>query len=136
MEYILLFQIFLISFLINAVWEMNHSVLYKTCYELPLKKCMKLLTVMSLKDGFWITLFYLISFILFSTQNPFINPHQIGLFILLALSFSFIDEKISIKKSRWKYAEEMPTFLGVGITPLAELAVTGVLSFFIVFYIF
>lgn len=136
MDYEILFQIFLTSFLLNAVWEMNHSVLYVTCYELPLKKCMRLLTVMSLKDGFWITLFYTITVFIFDTANPFLYTSQLLLFAILALGFSFVDEKVSLVKGRWIYTDEMPTILGVGISPLFELAITGPLAFFLVFYIF
>ncbi|MAZ41075.1 hypothetical protein CL654_03075 [bacterium] len=135
-DYEILFQIFLISFLVNGIWEMNHSVLYTTCYELPLKKTMRLLTIMSLKDGFWISLFYIVSILIFGEVNPFLNLSQLTLFIVLALLFSFVDERVSIKKGRWAYTNEMPRILGVGLTPFLELAVTGVIAFFVVFYIF
>lgn len=131
-----MFQIFLISFLLNLVWEVNHSALYKTCYELTFKKCMRLLTVMSIKDGFWISLFYTITVFVFDSANPILNIAQFVLFIIISLGFSFIDEKISIKKERWKYTEEMPIIFGVGVSPFLELAVTGAIAFFIVFYIF
>ena len=34
--------------------------------------------------------------------------------------------------SKWSYAKAMPTVFGLGISPLAELAVTGLATFFIV----
>jgi len=136
MDYFLLSQIFLIGFLVNLVWEVNHSVLYKTCYELPYERTMKLLTIMSIKDGFWITLFYSISFLVFEATNPIVEYRELILFVVLALVFSFLDEKISVKKGRWSYTDQMPTVLGVGATPLFELALTGIITFFIVFYVF
>jgi len=96
----------------------------------------KLITIMSLKDGFWITFFYIISFLIFKQMEILSNYPELIFFIVLALAFSFIDEKISLKKSRWEYSPQMPTIFGIGITPLFELAVTGVISFTIIFYLF
>ena len=45
----------------------------------------------------------------------------------------FFDEKISLSLGRWEYASSMPTLLGVGLTPLLELAITGVLTFLCLF---
>ena len=129
-------QIFLVSFFINLLWEINHSVLYTTCLKMKLKPCVRLRTVMSIKDGFWVTLFYVISVFLFDNLNILQNPLQLLLFLMLALFFSFADEKISIKKKRWEYSHKMPLLLGVGVTPFFELATTGTVSFFVVFIIF
>ncbi|MBT3730225.1 hypothetical protein HOG29_02625 [bacterium] len=95
----------------------------------------RLLTKMSLKDGLWVVLFYFITVIVFGNINILENYTQLGLFIIISLTFSFIDEKVSLKMGRWSYAKNMPTIFGVGITPLLEVAVTGVLAFAIVFLI-
>jgi hypothetical protein len=84
---------------------------------------------MSLKDGLFIILFYLIATTLFPTDNILINRAALSAFLVLALGFAFIDEKISVKKGRWEYAKAMPTIFGVGVTPLLEIAVTGLLAF-------
>lgn len=131
----ILFQIFFISSLINLFWEVIHSQLYTTCQKLSLNKYIPLIIKVSLKDGFWISIFYLISFYIFQSTNILLNTNQLILFILLALSFSFIDEKISLKMKRWEYTAEMPTIFKVGITPLLELAVTGTLTFLYIFLI-
>ena len=69
----------------------------------------------------------------FGNLNIFENYIQLTVFIILALLFSFIDEKVSLKMKRWSYTKNMPTVLGVGITPLFEVAVTGALTFAAVF---
>ena len=129
----ILFQIFLIAFLINLLWEVIHSQLYETCLKSPLKKFIPLIIGASLKDGLFISLFYLTSAIIFGQINILADRSQLLAFIFLALSFSFIDEKISLKLGRWQYAKAMPKVFGVGLTPLLELAVTGVLTFLYVF---
>jgi hypothetical protein len=133
---VLLLKLFFVGFLVNLVWEVNHSVLYSTCYKLSLPQYTRLITIMSAKDGLWISLFYGISATLF--QNIYIleNFGQLIIFILLSLSFSFFDEKISVKMGRWEYRKAMPVIFGVGLIPLLEIAVTGTFTFFLVFIVF
>lgn len=131
----ILFQIFIISFLLNLAWEIVHSRLYKTCLKMSPKEVIKLTTKMSLKDSFWISLFYLTTVLIFNNTNILTNYIQLLVFIILALGFSFVDEKISIKRKRWQYSKRMPKVFKVGISPLFELAVTGILTFLYVFLI-
>lgn len=122
-------EIFIIAFLINFVWEVWHSQLYKTIHEMKFRDMIKLLTKMSLKDALWIMLFYYVTILIFGNINIFDNYTQLITFIILGLLFSFVDEKISLKLGRWTYTKDMPIILGVGITPLLEVAVTGILAF-------
>lgn len=129
----ILIQIFIISFFLNLLWEVIHSQLYTTCLESPLKKYIPLIIFASIKDWFFITLFYLISVFIFGSQNILDNYTQLSFFIIISLIFSFFDERISLKQKRWQYSSEMPTIFGVWITPLLEIAVTGVVCFWWVF---
>jgi hypothetical protein len=131
----ILFQVFLISFLLNLLWEVIHSQLYTTCIKLPLKKFITLIIKASICDGLWITLFFLISVMIFKNVNILANPTQLFVFILLVLVFSYIDEKISLRMKRWKYSKKMVRVFGVGISPLLELIITGMLTLFYVFLI-
>lgn len=100
---------------------------------MPVKKLTRLLTIMSVKDGFCVTLFFLITVLAFNNTNILENYWQLAVFALLGLAFSALDEKISIKRQRWEYSTKMPKILGVGLTPLLEIAVTGVLTFVLIF---
>ena len=131
----ILIQVFLMSFLINLLWEVIHSQLYITCLNRPLKRFISLIVVASLKDGFWISLFFVISVYLFDNINILTNHLQLGVFIFLALLFSFIDERISLDRKRWEYSKQMPRVIGVGLTPLLELAITGTLTFLYIFLV-
>ncbi len=132
---LLLIKILILGFFINLVWEFFHSRLYETCRYMPKTQYRKLLLIMSAKDSFFIMLFFLISALLF--RNTFIleNRLQIAFFAFLSLSFSFVDEKISLNTHRWQYASIMPTFLGVGLTPLFEIVVTGIITFSLTFMV-
>lgn len=129
----LLIQIFIVSFFLNLLWEVIHSQLYITCLEAPLKKYISLIIFASIKDALFIVLFYLISVFIFDNQEILKNLNQIIFFIITSLTFSFIDEKVSLKQKRWQYSKEMPTIFDVWITPLLEIAVTWVVCFWLVF---
>lgn len=132
----LLTKLFIIAFFINLLYEILHSVLYKTCQEASLKKYIYLILKGAIFDGFSITLIYFITFIIFKNQNPFNNIAQIIAFILIALILAYIWDFHAIKNKRWEYSEKMPLILGVGITPIVQLALTGFLSIYLIFYFY
>ena len=132
-EFILLAKIFLVAFFINLLWEVLHSVLYETCLRMKLQNYVPLIVKMSIKDGLWIVFFYIITVLIFKNEIIIQNYLQLLIFSMLALSFSFIDERVSLKMRRWVYTKNMPIFFGVGLTPFLELAITGLLTFFLVF---
>ena len=124
-------QIFITSATLNLVWEVAHSLLYETALAIPVQQYSPMILSMSAKDGLWITLFYAASALLFKNINILKNRGQLVAFIIMALLFSFFDEKISLSMGRWEYAAAMPTLLGVGVTPLFQLAITGILAIFL-----
>lgn len=126
-------RIFTFSFLINFVWEVLHSQLYTTCLNAPLKKYIKLIVRASVSDAITITTLYMISKILFENTNILMNTNQLVFFLIVSLFLAYIWERSSLKKGRWEYSKKMPVMLKVGITPLLQLAFTGLLTFFYVF---
>lgn len=133
MIFIIALQVFLTSFLLNLFWELVHSQLYETCLKLPLKKFIPVIIKVSLSDGLWITLFFTLSVFIFRNTNILNNNYQILFFIIVSLISAFVWEKIALRLKRWEYAETMPKLFGVGITPLLQLAVTGILTFIFIF---
>lgn len=129
----LLLKLFLVSFFINLFWEVRHSQLYETCLKKRVKPYINLITKMSLLDSFWIVLFYYITTLIFNNTLILQNLYQFLLFVGLTLSFAFADEKVALRINRWKYSKKMPRIFGVGITPLSELGLTGIISFLIIF---
>lgn len=130
---ILFVKILLVGFFLNLFWEISHCVLYKTCHELPLKKFVLLILTMSLKDGFWIMLFYGVTVFLFQSIPILDNFWQLATFVGISILFSYVDERVSLARHRWEYTSSMPLIFGVGLTPLAEISATGVAAFFVVF---
>ena len=125
-------QIFVISFFFNLLWEMLHSCLYDTCLHRAHAQNVRAITVMSVRDAFWIVFFYMVSVLVFGSWQIFESVWQVLVFVALTMVFAAIDEVYSLRKGRWKYSTAMPTVFGVGLTPLIELGVTGLLALFIV----
>lgn len=129
-------SIFIFAVLLNFIWEFLHCRLYDTCKGMDKQKLSNLLVSMSLKDAFFVVFFYVISIAVYGTVNIFENIPQLIFFVSISLIFSFFDEIISLKKGRWKYSKKMPRFMWVGVTPLIEIAVTGVSAIYITTLLF
>lgn len=129
----LLINLFLVSFLINLVYELSHSFLYKTCLEASFKKYTYLILKGALFDGFVITIIYYFSFLIFKTEHIFQNHLQLTFFIIIALLIAYFWEVYSLKAKKWEYSNNMPLVLDVGLTPFIQLALTGILSLYLVF---
>ena len=183
---IIIFQLPVLAFVINLIYELLHSVLYTTCIEMPVKKYIPLMFKASSVDAVWITIFYLITYFIFKNESPLTNNYQLGLFFAISITwayiweiyslgllqdkpstaififclrlyknfstyathmfqnFSFASPKIwkfryenypikDLSKKRWEYSKNMPLIAGAGVTPLVQLFLTGVVSFYIAF---
>lgn len=128
----LIIRVFIIAFGLNIIWEFAHCRLYETCRRQTWAQNIPLLLTMSAKDALLIVLFYLVTAAAWRSVNILAHPRAITTFLILALGFSFVDEKLSVKYGRWEYARAMPTILGVGVTPLLEIAATGIAAFLLI----
>ena len=118
-------KIFFIALFINLLYEVSHSVLYKTCHEAKLPKYVYLMLKGAIFDGFSIAIIY------FITYSIFANKFQIITFLISSLMFAYVWEIYSLKKGKWEYTDKMPTVFGAGITPFIQLAATGCISIYL-----
>lgn len=125
---------FMIAFFINLLWEVIHSQFYITCLEMPLPRYIRTIIWASLKDAFFITLFFLFTVWVYQNWHITSNVSQMTVFVIIAFIFSYVDEKISLQKWRWQYTDSMYTIAGVWVSPLLELVMTGSVTFFIIEY--
>lgn len=119
-----LILIFFISFFLNLLYEICHSLLYKTCWEVPLSKYIYLILKAAVFDAVSITILFIISSLLTKSL-------EIIVFIVISLIFAFAWEKYSLKNKKWEYLPKMPLIFGVGITPFVQLVLTGLLSIYL-----
>ncbi|MBM3206319.1 MAG: hypothetical protein FJZ43_01730 [Candidatus Staskawiczbacteria bacterium] len=132
---LIIIKLFLLAFAINLIYELLHSVLYKTCIEMTVKKYVPLIFKASIVDAVWITIFYVITFFIFKNENPLKNYYQLGLFFSISIVWAYFWEIYSTKHKRWEYSNQMPIFLKAGVTPLIQLYITGIIAFFIIFLV-
>jgi len=125
----MLLTIFFVAFFLNLLYEVLHSGLYTTCLEASFKKYQYLMLKASLFDGLAISLIYFIASLIS-------QKYEIIIFILISLVFAYSWEIYSLKKKKWEYANTMPKIFGAGITPTIQLALTGVISIYIVMNFF
>ena len=126
-------EIFLVAFFINLLYETTHSLLYKTCLELPVHKYVPRIIRASIYDGVWIILIYLMTFLLFGNKNIFSSYFQITVFAVMSIISAYLWELSSVKNKKWEYSSKMPLIFRAGLTPTLEIFLTGLASFYIVF---
>ena len=117
----------LIALILNIIWEFSHYYLYIDLSGIPKYNH---LIIASFTD----MLFILGIFAIVSLKNTNINwiknPCKFDYLIVvfLGLVIAIFIEEVNLNLGRWKYAVEMPTFFGIGISPLIQLALTGIIS--------
>lgn len=129
----LIIKIFFAAFFINLLYEISHSVLYETCLKASFKKYIYLILKGAMFDGLAISIIYFATYLIFNSQNILSNYYQFVLFFSVSLIFAYFWEIYSIKAGKWEYSDKMPLIFGVGITPVIQLTLTGILSLYIVF---
>jgi len=121
--------IVIIAFILNLIWEYSHASLYSSQmladnYNLTLIRA-------SIGDIVNIFLFFIIISVIVHKNLKWINkPKGLDyiLLIVFGLILAIIIEYINLRIGRWAYTSYMPTILGIGVSPLVQLAVTSIVS--------
>jgi len=119
-----------IVLILNITWEFSHYQLYN---DLSSITGTPHLIIASFTDVLWVFLIYSIVSISRKNFSWINNPKKRDyiLFVILSLIVALLIEVINIKLGRWSYKESMPTIYGIGLSPLIQLATTGVISLLI-----
>ena len=124
-------QIFLflsLSFLLNLLWEVSHSMLYQ--WNPTFAEYIPAI----LKASFIDFLILSAIFIAISLKNKnlaWINKPSKFNYILIVAATTIIAifiEFEALQEGRWSYNQFMPTILGIGISPLIQLTLTMLLA--------
>ncbi len=126
--------VFFFSFFLNFFWESIHAVLFYEGHSSYLSSYfIKIISYASTIDA-------LIIFIIFSLGCLFFGKtcwlenykfKEASFTIILGIIIAAIIETKALIFNQWIYNEIMPTILGIGLSPLVQLAITGVLSIFL-----
>jgi hypothetical protein len=123
--------IFIFSFLFNFLWEALHAVYLYRSHDVASSVYVPMLLYVSLMDGLIISGVYLgiglIWWNLLWVKN--VTIVRILSFAFGGMGVAAIIEHLAIfHDQRWDYKEEMPTVLGIGVSPLVQLSITGLLA--------
>jgi hypothetical protein len=122
---------FVISYLLNFVWETLHSAfLYGEEFEA--KGYVIIVNYASVMDGLIVLGIYMFVAALWRDLLWLENmrwSHLLASFAAgVAVAAGIEYERVFVLKT-WSYGQLMPTIFGIGVSPLAQLGVTAVLSF-------
>jgi hypothetical protein len=120
----------LIVLIISLIWEFLHFPLYYDLTGIP--KILHIITA-SFVDVFWIFLIFAIVSLINGSIKWIKKPNKKDYFLIVifGLITAILIEIINLSLGRWAYKEIMPVIFGVGVSPLLQLATTGVLSLLI-----
>jgi hypothetical protein len=131
-------ELFFAAFFLNYLWESWHAVyLYHGFADPPmtyvqsLSEFLHLITRVSLTDAVLITVIALFGVWLWQDWSWFTHPtaQQYRFFIVAALlAAAAIEIKGVYLFKQWSYSPLMPQVAGIGVSPLIQLAVTGLLA--------
>ena len=120
------------AFFTNFCWESLHGLLYKAHPGMPASAYVPMMLTMAAMDSLGITGLYF--FTAFVAHRWF---WELGLlnslcFFLSGIVSAFAVEYVSIFVLHlWQYAPSMPVLFGIGLIPLFQLSLTGLLSVFV-----
>ena len=128
---IIIIFLFGFSFLLNFFWEALHAVYLYQHHDFDAATYVPMLLYVSSMDSLMVLGFYL-GVGLMWRDLLWIKRFQkksIVVFLILGIVVAFIIEyRAVIYTHRWLYKEAMPTIFGVGLSPLVQLSVTGILA--------
>jgi len=123
--------IFIFSYLLNFVWESFHSVFLFNGHNFESIRYVPMIGYVSMIDGLLILGMYLIVSLLWRNVLWIkkINRVQSIVFVILGLIIAgWIEYRAVFLLQRWSYNSLMPIVFGIGLSPLVQLSVTGILA--------
>jgi len=126
-------KVIILSLVLNLIWEFSHYSLY---IDLSGISPVPHLILASFTD--MLIIFGILIVISIKNKN-FRWIRKAGKFdyvfiIVLGLIVAIFIELWALGIDRWAYKEFMPTIFGIGLSPLIQLGLTGVISLFVVSY--
>ena len=117
------------AFVLDFCWESWHGLLYKAHQELPASVYVPMMVQMALLDALSIVGMQLCTALFARSLVWRLSGVNVILFSLAGLLPAGIIEYISVFRLHlWLYTPAMPTVFGVGLTPLLQLPLTGLVA--------
>lgn len=132
-------SILIFSYLLNFVWESFHSIFLYTGMNFDAKRYVFMINYVSIVDCFVILGIYVFVGIIWKEMfwlRKMNRMHGYAVFIAGILIAAVIEYRNVIMLKVWNYNQFMPTMFGIGISPLFQLSITGLLACWITGRIF
>lgn len=131
---IILIVLLVIAFMQNFLWEALHAVFLYANHDFAASKYIIMLLYVSAVDAVMILFLYFLNAIFFKELFWIkkLNSKKIYAYSLLGLIIATIIELRAFSLNRWEYTSLMPTLFGLGISPIVQLSVTGVISIWLI----
>jgi hypothetical protein len=119
------------SFLLNFLWESLHGYSLYLDHIIASDKYVRMMVYMSFMDAITILAMYLVCafFIKDILWLNNMNHKRVSIFFILGLFVAVAAEYWAVYVTHeWLYNENMPVILGIGLSPLVQLSLTGGLA--------
>ena len=132
-----IFSFLVLSYAVNLIWEVSHSVLYDW-NTLPLYNEVYFYITKILFATFGDLIALTVIFLIISLNNKGLNwvktPSQLdySLTVIMGLLIAIFIELRAANLGKWHYSSAMPTIFGIGLTPLVQLAITGLIVLWLI----
>lgn len=126
---------FVSAYLLNFFWETWHAVYLYQGHSFPIKKYVGMIGYVSLVDALLLIGIFVVGILIWKNFFWFkdIDKKKYWYIIISAMAIAVaIEIKGVYVFSQWSYNELMPTIFGIGISPLLQLAVTGLISVWLI----
>lgn len=126
-----IFFIFVFSYLLNFLWEALHAYTLYESHDIIASKYVPMLLYVSLVDAFFISLIFAGGSLIFKREIKANNGKEILFILISGFIIAAIIELKALFLRQWSYSEFMPTLFGMGLSPLVQLSITGLIVIFI-----
>ncbi|MBS3113378.1 hypothetical protein J4418_04825 [Candidatus Woesearchaeota archaeon] len=127
--------LFVSSYLLNFIWESIHAVLLYEGHNIPVYDYFIMMSYVSTIDGLLIVIIYLIISLILKDLFWMKKLENAGIYLFAFVGVviaAIIEFDALYLRHKWHYNALMPTVLGLGISPLLQLSITGILNVLIV----
>jgi len=117
----------LITLILNLIWEFSHHTLYIDLSGIP--KYTHLIIASFTDMLILLSIFGIVS-LKNRTFNWIRSPRKFDYLLITIFGFiiALFIEVINLSLGRWAYTPSMPTIFRIGVSPLIQLSLTGIVS--------
>ena len=127
-------SIFIFAYMVNFIWESLHAVFLYEGHDFNAMEYVLMVSYVSLIDGFLVLGIYLFVAALWRDAAWIreMNGKQICTVLIAGLLLAAaIEYRKVIVTGAWSYSRLMPTFFGLGLSPLLQVSMTGLWAFWL-----